>query len=135
MLHAIMNWTKCIAQFWINQNPPLPFRVDWPMSKHLSAQGRPDLRGELYLLILMSKQNLNPFSWHIWHINNCWKWIRNEKVMTPPKVKGVKNSKKQTTKHYQSHSQTPKKFLVCRFVAIRVQEWFCRISGGAPISL
>jgi hypothetical protein len=38
-----------------------------------------------------------------------------------PKVKAIKNSKKQTTKHYKDSSQTPKKFLVCCFVAIEVQ--------------
>jgi hypothetical protein len=58
----------------------------------------------------MSKQNLNPSSWPIWHTNNnLQKRIRNEKVLHP-KVKGIKNLKKnQTTEHYKgSFSNTQK---------------------------
>jgi hypothetical protein len=88
------------------------------MTKHLNTQGRPNLKGK-FLLFLVSKQNLNPSSWHIWHINNHWKWIRNEKIITP-QIKGVKNSKKQITKHYKANFQTPKKFLVCCSIAISV---------------
>jgi hypothetical protein len=32
-------------------------------------------------LFLVSKQNLNSYSWHIWHTNNHQKRIKNEKVM------------------------------------------------------
>ncbi len=46
----------------------------------------------------MSKQNLNLFSQRIWHIKNRQKQIKIEKAMAP-KVEGVKNSKKQITKH------------------------------------
>ncbi len=38
----------------------------------------------------------------------------------PPKYKRY-NSNKQITEHYKVDSQTPKKFFVCCFVAIRVQ--------------
>jgi hypothetical protein len=109
-LVSVLSYVRCFRHW-----------VDWPMSEHLSTQGRPDLRGELccFWCPMVSKQNLNPFSCHIWHTNNCQKWIIIEKVM-PPKVKGVKNSIKQTTEHYQSRSRTPKKFLVC-CSAIRVR--------------
>jgi hypothetical protein len=46
------------------------------------------------------------------------KKIRIEKVMTPPKLKGIKNSKKQTTKQYKTPSPSLKKFLEHCSVAI-----------------
>jgi len=43
------------------------------------------------------------------------------RILQPPQVEGVKNSKKQTTKHYKAGSQTLKKFLsFCSFL-IQVQ--------------
>ncbi len=46
---------------------------------------------------LGTKQNLNSSSWHIWHTNNCQKWIKNEKVTaTQSKERGVKKLEKQT---------------------------------------
>jgi hypothetical protein len=41
--------------------------------------------------------------------------------LQPPKVKGVKNSKKKPWNTTKAGSQRPKKFLVCCSVAIRVQ--------------
>jgi hypothetical protein len=95
---------------------------DWTLkrSRKVRSKGRA-------LLFLVSKQNLNPSSWHIWHTKNHWKWIRNEKVMAP-KVKGVKNSKKQN--HWTIQRLTlehSKEFFVCCFVAIRVQKWFVEL--------
>jgi hypothetical protein len=44
---------------------------------------------------------LEPSYWHIWRTKNHQKkWIKIQKV-TPPKIEGVKNSKKQTIKHYK----------------------------------
>jgi hypothetical protein len=40
-------------------------RVDWSVTKHLSAQHRPDPTQGESLMFLVSKQNLNPSSWHI----------------------------------------------------------------------
>jgi len=51
------------------------------------------------LLILVSKQNSKPSFWRIKHNKNCWKWIRNEKVMVP-QSKGGQKSKK-TIEHYK----------------------------------
>jgi hypothetical protein len=34
-------------------------------------------------LFLVSKQNLNPSSWYIWHTNNYQKQIKNDKVTAP----------------------------------------------------
>jgi hypothetical protein len=72
-------------------------------------------------LFLVSKQNLNPSSSHIWHINNGWKRIRNEKVIAPPS-KGVKNSETETIEHYKGLFPITQNFLVCCSVAIRVQK-------------
>ncbi len=102
---------KCIAQFRINQNHPLPLRVDQPMNKHLSTQCRPGPKGELCCFWCPHKtwtSSLGTFDILI-IVENKLKWRK----LWPTKVKGVKNSIKQTTKHYQSHSRTPKKFLVC----------------------
>jgi hypothetical protein len=62
-------------------------------------------------LFLVSTQNLNPSSWRIWHTNNCWKGIRNEKVTAPQSKKQVKNSKKQTTEHYKGRFPNTQKIL------------------------
>jgi hypothetical protein len=43
------------------------------------------------------------------------------KKLWQPKVEGVKNSKNQTIKHYESMFPKTKKNLVCCFVAIKVQ--------------
>jgi hypothetical protein len=77
-------WTH-LNHLWLVSVRCLRHWVDWPMSEHLSTQGRPDLRGELccFWCPMVSKQNLNPFSCHIWHTNNCQKWIIIEKVMAP----------------------------------------------------
>jgi len=50
---------------------------------------------------------LEPSSWDISHTNNHSKLIRKEKVMAP-QSKGVKNSRKQTIKHYKIDYWTPK---------------------------
>jgi len=81
-----------------------------PVTEHLSAQGRLNPRGALHCFWCPNK------------INNRQNWHRIEKLMAPQN-RWVKNSKKQTTKHYKScGSQTPKKFLVYCSVVIRVLE-------------
>jgi len=69
------------------------------MSDYLSIQARPDPSGGLHCF-LVSKQNLNPFYW--W-IKICQKKLQMRKLR-PPKVEGVKNSKKQTIEHYKAYS-------------------------------
>jgi hypothetical protein len=51
-------------------------------------------------LFWVSKQNLNPSSWRIWHINNHWKQIKNEKAMAPQSKGGqeLKNKPMNITK-------------------------------------
>ncbi len=44
-------------------------------------------------MFLVSKQNLNPSSLRICHINNCLKWIQNERT-TIPQNKGGQELKK-----------------------------------------
>jgi len=47
------------------------------------------------------------------------------KRLYPPKVKGIKNSKQQTTKHYKK--PVPKHSNNFLYVAIRVQRWFVEL--------
>jgi hypothetical protein len=47
-------------------------------------------------MFLESKQNLNPFYWHIWCIKKYQKQNRIEKVMVP-QSKGGQELKKKTT--------------------------------------
>jgi len=42
------------------------------------------------LLFLVSKENLNPSSWHIWRTNIRQKRIRNENITTPQHKKSQK---------------------------------------------
>jgi hypothetical protein len=49
---------------------------------------------------------LNPSSWHIWHINDYQKQIKNEKVMAP-QSKGGQELKIQTIKHYKGRFSNP----------------------------
>jgi hypothetical protein len=42
-------------------------------------------------LFLVSKQNLNPSYWHIWHTKSCPKWNRIEKVWRLKVERGVNN--------------------------------------------
>jgi hypothetical protein len=61
----------------------------------LKCSGQAGSKGRA-LFFLVSQPNLNASSWGIWRTKNCPKLIRNEKIMVPwpPKVEGVKNSKK-----------------------------------------
>ncbi len=47
--------------------------------------------------------------------------------LPPPKVRGVKNSKKQTTKHYKVDFQRPKYFFVYCSIAIMIPRWFVEL--------
>jgi hypothetical protein len=100
--------------------------VNWLVTEHLSIQGRPDSRWRA-LLFLVFKQNLNPSSWCIWHTNNCWKWIRNKKVTAPQSTWGQELKINKPPNIINADSQTPKKFLVCCSVVIRVQKWFVEL--------
>ncbi len=59
---------------------------------------------------MMSKQNLNPLSWHISLTQNRQTQIKNEKVKAP-KGERVKNSEKQNIENYKVGSQKPRKYL------------------------
>jgi len=90
-----------LGQILKNQDIKRPkSRVDQLVTRHsfkLSAKARSKGRVPLFLV---SQQNLNPslLLTHLTHTNNRWKRIRNEKIT---KIKIVKNSTKQTTKHYK----------------------------------
>ncbi len=124
---AILKRRSIIKQAWC-QFPMKVMGSEWgkPASdRTFKCLGQPGSKGRA-LLFLVSKQNLDPSSWHIWHTNNGWKWIRNQKVMAP-QSKGVKNSKKnKQLKTTKAGSRTPKKFLVCCFVLITDQRLFVK---------
>jgi hypothetical protein len=63
------------------------------MTKHLSAQGKLDRREGPIVFSVQKKLKLL----RIWHTKNNQKIIELRKLW-PPKVKGVKNLKKQITK-------------------------------------
>jgi hypothetical protein len=69
------------------------------------------------LLLVMSKQNLNPSYWCIWCTKNCQKRNKIEKV-TDPKVEGFKNSKNKPLNPMKVILEHPKNSF---YVAIRVQ--------------
>jgi hypothetical protein len=75
--------------WWLNEW----YRGEQPISDPLKAQGKLDFKGRAPLF-LMSKQNLNPSYWHILHTKNQVKNTLELRKLHPPKVKGVKNSKK-----------------------------------------
>jgi hypothetical protein len=92
------------------------------MSDHLNAQSKSDPRGGLCCFSCPNKTWTHPIGTY-----DTLKLVKNGlelKKLQPPKVKGVKNSKKQTTNHYKVKCWSPKTFLVCCCVAIRVQRWF-----------
>jgi hypothetical protein len=99
-------------------------KVDWLVTKHLTAQGRPDPSGGA---LLLSKQNLNLSSWCIWDTNNCWKLIKNEKVMGPQNKVG-QELKKNFIEHYiAASSWTRQKLFFCCSVATKVQKLFVKL--------
>jgi len=74
------------------------------MSDHLSAQGRPDPRGGLPCF-QCPKKNLDPYYCTTIVICGTLKIVKNIlelRKLWPPKVEGVKNSEKQTTKQYKA---------------------------------
>ncbi len=82
------------------------------------------------MLFLVSKQNLNPSSWCMWHTNNNrQKWIKIEKVMTP-QSKGNK-----PPKISKANFWTLKKFLVCCLCYYYNSKMICKTLGGASIWL
>jgi hypothetical protein len=68
---------------------------DWTL-KHL---GQANSKGDV-MLFSMSKKNLNPSYWRIWHTKNHKKGMELRKFWSP-KVKRVNNSKKKTIECYK----------------------------------
>jgi hypothetical protein len=55
--------------------------------------------------------------------------------LQPLKVKGVKNLKKQTTKHYKGRFLNTQKFPFMMLCCYQSSKMIFRTSGGAPIAL
>jgi hypothetical protein len=109
-------------------------KVNRPVTEHLSAKGRTD-----------SREGLHCF----WYPNQTWTpslgasdtliIVENElkmRKLQPPKVQGVKNSKKNKPSNItKAGSQTSKKFLVCRSVVIRAQRWLVELQVAVKLSI
>jgi hypothetical protein len=96
-------------------------RVDWLVTEHLSALGRQAGVEGRASLVLVSKQNLDT-SDTLTIVENGLE-IRK---LWPHKVKGSRTQKNKPHNTTKAGSQTPKKFLVCCFVASRVQRLFVK---------
>jgi hypothetical protein len=83
---------------------------------------------------MVSKQNLNP-PLDAPHTNTIVKNGLEMRKLRPPKVKGVKNSKKQTTKHYKGWFSNTQKFPCMSFYCYRVQRWFVELEVVLPYIL
>jgi len=70
-------------------------KVEWPVTEHLSAQGRPDPRGGVCCFWCPNKIWTSPLE-----ASGTLTIVKNGSEMRklqPPKVQRVENSKKQTT--------------------------------------
>jgi len=87
--------------------------------EHLSAQVKPNPSGELCYFCCQNISCTPPLG-----TSDTLTIIKNglEMRKMATKVKRVKNSNKQTTKHYKASSKTSQKFFGCCFVVIRVQK-------------
>jgi hypothetical protein len=66
------------------------------------------------------------------------KIVKNEiewKKLQPSKVEGVKNSKKQATKHYKGQFPNTQNFPFMFLCCYHSSKMICRTLGGVPISL
>jgi hypothetical protein len=87
--------------------------VDRPMTKQLSTQGRPDPKGGLHCLWCPNKTWILPLV-----AFNTLTIVENRlkmRMLWAPKIKGVKNSKEQTTKHYKYQFPDTQKVLYMLF--------------------
>ncbi len=98
-------------------------RVDWWVIEHLSIEGQAACKGKAQL-ILMFQQNLIMSFWCIWHINNCWKQIRNKKVMALQNKGDEKTKKNKPPNTIEASSQTSKNSL---YVIIKLLRWFVEL--------
>jgi len=114
----------CLRTYVNLLNFSLPTRVDWLVIEHLNVQGRPDPRARLHCFWCSNK------TWTpLLGASDTLTIVKNSLEMTKlrsPKVKGVKNSKNQTTEHYKAQFLNTKKFFLCCSVAIRVPQWFVK---------
>jgi hypothetical protein len=53
--------------------------------------------------------------------------LKNEKVIAPENKRGWNLKKNKAPNTTKADSQTPKKFIVCCSVAIKVQRWFVEL--------
>jgi hypothetical protein len=95
------------------------------MVEHLSNQGRPNSRGRLHWFYCPNKTWTPPIS--TYNTLNIVKNIINLKKIEPPKLEGVNFFIKKALNVIKVDSQTPQKFLLRCFVAIKIEIWFVKI--------
>jgi hypothetical protein len=102
-------------------------RVGQPVTEHLSTRGRPNPRGGFHCFWCGNKTwpSPHPTLGTLTIIENRLEMRK----LWPPKLKRVENSKKKPPNTTKVGSQTPKKFFLCYFVAIRVQRWFVKLQA------
>ncbi len=95
------------------------------MTKHLSAQGRPDPRGGLCCFWCPNKTWTPPLG-----ASDTLTIVENAlemRKLQPPKVKGMKNAKKQTIKSYQSQFPNTQAILCMLLCYFRLPIWFVKL--------
>jgi hypothetical protein len=94
-------------------------RVEWPVSEHLSAQGRPHARGGFHCFWCSIKIWIPPIG------ASCalkiFKNIRELTKLQPPKLEGSRTQKTKPSNTINLVPKHPKKLLVCCSVVIGVQ--------------
>jgi hypothetical protein len=108
-------------------------REERPVSKHLSAQGRPDPRGGL-CCVCFTNRTWTPLIAASGTLQIVENWLKL-RMLQPLKVEGVKNSKKKTHRTLQSRFLSIQKIrcmLLCHNYSFKM---ICRTEGGAPIEL
>ncbi len=97
-----------------------------PMIEHLSIQSKLDPRRAM--LVLVSKKTWTSLIGDRSKTPIFFKNGVELRKLQPPKIEGVKNSKRKTTKHYKDRFLNTQKnsFYVC-FVVIKVPRWFVKL--------
>ncbi len=122
LLPALQTWWDLIR--FKNYTWNVYARVDRPVIKHLSVQGRPYPMGGLCCFWCPNKTWTPPLG-----ASDTLTIVKNRlemRKLQPPKVKegGWRTQKSKPSNITKADFGTLKKFFVCCSIAIRVQKWF-----------